>query len=115
MSNENQKDVSKDTLNHDDGDADMREIDSYLEGETRSDSAIDMPPTPTSSHQSSRNPTPSPDETSESPASEQKSSAVRKRIGKIYPPRAALGKRDLLMHIDFHQISVQVQSYQCRV
>ena len=68
---------------------------------------MDLPPTPSSSNNSSRANTPTQGESLADPGSET-TSAVRRRVGKVYPPKPAAGKRDLLMAIDFHQISVQV-------
>ena len=94
----------------------MNEINDFLNDEPRpqqqndentSMTQMDLPPTPSSSNNSSRANTPTQGESLADPGSET-TSAVRRRVGKVYPPKPAAGKRDLLMAIDFHQISVQV-------
>ena len=98
------------------GDTEMNEIDDFLNDDSRpqiqndenvSMAQMDLPLTPSSSGNSSRANTPIQGESSAEPGSEAPS-AVRRRVGKVYPPKPAAGKRDLLMAIDFHQISVQV-------
>ena len=97
-------------------DTEMNEIDDFLNDDSRPQqqnnenagmAQMDLPPTPSSSTNSSRANTPTQGESLADPGSET-TSAVRRRVGKVYPPKPAAGKRDLLMAIDFHQISVQV-------
>ena len=97
-------------------DTDMREINNFLDEDNRPNSTsgaesgqspTGLPLTPISSNNSSRANTPTTGEASNEPGSDPPT-AVRRRVGKVYPPKPAAAKRDLLMSIDFHQISTQV-------
>ena len=101
MSDQDQQDsnVNQNQMEQDQEDVISR-IDSHIEESELADANVPLPPTPVSSRSKSSSASSSYDDT--------KSNSGRRREGKIYPPRPSSGKRDLLMGIDFHQISIQV-------